>query len=97
MIYKIWRYGTNLPLQRIGLIILVIGLISFFAWAFETRTVFWIDAYSGWDPYVYPDKYDSIFYRIHLVFIPLGLLMTWLFKPVSTILNSISKWVFKNK
>ncbi|ENW73625.1 hypothetical protein V6W86_09425 [Acinetobacter baumannii] len=97
MIYKIWQYGTSLPIQRIGLIILTIGLISFFAWSIETKTVFWIDAYSGWDPYFYPDRYNSIFYRIHLLFIPLGLLMTWLFRPVTKVLKCLGNWVFKNK
>lgn len=93
---KFWRYGTHLPIQRIGLIVLSIGIISFISWCIDTKTVFWIDSFSGWDPYRYPEKYDPFFYKIHPVFIPIGIVLTWLYIPVNKIMKLIKGWIFQN-
>ncbi|QXA08339.1 hypothetical protein I6L27_02005 [Acinetobacter pittii] len=93
---KLWAYGTTFPLQRIGLIILLLGIVSFISWCIESRIVFWIDAYSGWATYYYPENYEYFFYKLHPFFIPLGLLMTWLLIPSKKIYQFVSNWVFKN-
>lgn len=94
---KLWSYGTTYPVQRIGLIILILGIISFILWCIESEIVFWIDEYNGWSPYYFPKSYESFFYKLHPFLIALGLLMTWFFIPSQKIYHSIRNWIFKNK
>ncbi|MCM1957922.1 hypothetical protein NCZ17_00865 [Acinetobacter modestus] len=90
---KFWIIGTTKPLQRIGIIFLLIGLVSFFAWDYE-NTVFRFSIYYGfyWS-YRFPDRYDSWFYHLHVYLIPIGLMTSWGYP----FLQKIKKWVFKNK
>lgn len=74
---KFWEYGTNSPVQRIGLIILIIGISSFLGWCFKAEIVFYSSLYSGWLEYVKPTNNDNFFYHLHIFSLPFGLLLTW--------------------
>lgn len=90
---RFWDSGTKMPIQRVGFIILCIGIISFIAWDVED-TAFRLSLYYGFDwEYRFPDKYDSWFYHLHLYLIPLGLFLTWLY-PFT---KKLKVWVFENK
>ena len=80
---KIWEYGTSTPIQRVGLILLSIGMLSYLSWIFTgyhhgydyTDPDPWINVI--FDPDYFPRKRDFIFFHLYLYLIPLGLLMTW--------------------
>lgn len=88
---KFWQFGTKEKIQRVGLLILIFGLLSFFAWVFlSSRVGFYMDDYygNGFD-FEMPDRYDALFYRLFKWVIPLGLLLTW-FYPLW---QPIIKWI----
>ena len=45
---KVWDYGTSTPIQRVGVIFLVIGLLSLFSWMIKKDLSFddLLEAYS---------------------------------------------------
>lgn len=92
---KIWKYCTSSPTQRVGLIILSIGLLSYLAWVFaEYRYGYdyrYIDRWVGviFDPDYYPRNRDFLFFHLYLYLIPIGLLMTCGYK----LLVKLKKWV----
>jgi hypothetical protein len=70
---KIWAYGTSTPIQRFGVIILIIGLLSLLSWIYKTDMAF----EDIFDPYYMPRSRDFIFFHFYLYFIPIGLLLSW--------------------
>jgi len=96
---KLWNYGTSTPFQRIGLIILSIGILSYLAWVFignhygydYTRLNVWLDVI--FDSDYFPRKRDFIFFHLYLYLIPLGLLMTWGY----SLLIKIKNWIIGEK
>lgn len=86
---RIWDYGTSTPVQRVGIIILVIGLLSLFSWMIKEDISF-DDLF---EPYYLPGSRDSLFFHLFFYLIPLGLLMSWGYQ----ILFEIKRWVFKGK
>ena len=93
LIKKMWSYGTQKPVQRIGLILLCVGIISFVLWDIND-TAFRFSSYYGfyWS-YSFPDKYDFWIYHLHVYLIPIGLMASWGYPS----LQKLQKWVFKNK
>lgn len=89
LLKKIWIYGSKEPAQRIGIIILTIGLFSFTCWFFKS------DLYleDVLDPSYFPKRRDYFFFHLYLYLIPLGLVMSWGYE----ILLNIKKWVLGNK
>lgn len=87
IIIKIWRYGSKEPIQRIGIIILIIGLISLFSWMYKRD----LDFYDLLDTYYLPEQKDAFFFHFYIYCIPLGLLMSWGYSFVL----KIKKWIFK--
>lgn len=89
MINKIWSYGTKHPTQRVGVIILAIGIVSAILWMFEndvTLEVFFVS-------YYFPRSSDLFIYHLYLFFIPIGLLMSWGYG----FLLKIKYWVVNGK
>ena len=92
---KLWNYGTSTPFQRIGLIILSIGILSYLAWVFignhygydYTRLNVWLDVI--FDSDYFPEKRDFIFFHFYLYLLPLGLLMTWGY----SLLIKLKNWI----
>ena len=92
---KLWSYGTSTPFQRIGLIILSIGILSYLAWVFignhygydYTRLNVWLDVI--FDSDYFPEKRDFIFFHFYLYLLPLGLLMTWGY----SLLIKLKNWI----
>lgn len=87
IIIKIWRYGSKEPIQRIGIIILIIGLISLFSWVYKRN----LDFNELFNTYYLPEHRDFIFFHLYLYFIPIGLLMSWGY----SLILKIKKWIFK--
>ncbi|EPH7299518.1 TPA: hypothetical protein PKT77_003518 [Acinetobacter baumannii] len=88
-----WDRGTKKPIQRIGFIVLCIGIFSFIAWDIED-TAFRLSLYYGFDwEYRFPQKHDSWFYHLHVYLIPLGLFLTWLY-PFT---RKLRLWIFENR
>ena len=85
MIRKVWRYGTSTPVQRIGVIILFIGLLSYFLWIFQAN----LDIEDIFNPSYFPRSRDSFIFHLYMYFIPIGLLMSWGY----SILIKIKKWI----
>ena len=86
---RIWDYGTSTPIQRVGIIILGVGLISLFSWMIKEGISF-DDLF---EPYYLPGSRDSLFFHLFFYLIPLGLLMSWGYQ----ILVEIKRWVFKEQ
>lgn len=86
---RIWDYGTSTPIQRVGIIILSVGLISLFSWMIKEGISF-DDLF---EPYYLPGSRDSLFFHLFFYLIPFGLLMSWGYQ----ILVEIKQWVFKEQ
>lgn len=85
----LWELGTRRPIQRIGLIILILGMISAISWFINKQ-----DFAVFFDPDCFPDnRYDHFFYRLYPLFFPLGILMTWGY----FIIDSIYSWISTGK
>lgn len=88
---KLWQFGTKTKMQRFGFLVLIIGLISFFAWLYSgARFGFYIDDYygKGFD-FDIPRRHDFWIYKIFLFAIPLGLFLTWLYPSWQPVI----KWI----
>lgn len=83
---KIWAYGTSTPLQRVGIIILGIGLISLISWMIKEDLAF-DDLF---EPHYLPRSRDSFFFHLFFYLIPIGLLMSWGYQ----VLVKTQEWVF---
>lgn len=70
---RLWDYGTSTPIQRVGVIILSIGLISLISWLIKAD----IDIEYIFNENSLPRSRDSFFFHLYLYFIPLGFLMSW--------------------
>lgn len=92
---ELWDYGTSTPIQRIGLIILTIGMLSYLTWIFTgyhhgydyTDLAPWVNVI--FDSDYFPKKRDFIFFHFYLYLIPLGLLMTWGY----SLLTKLKNWI----
>lgn len=73
MLKKIWNYGTSTPIQRVGVIILTIGLVSLISWMIKEE----LDLEDIFNPYSFPRSRDSFFFHLYFYAIPLGLVMSW--------------------
>lgn len=82
---KLWQYGTSTAIQRIGVIVLFMGLFSFFLWIIIAD----LDFVDIFNPSYFPRSRDSLIFHLYLYFIPVGLLMSWGY----FILVEIKKWV----
>ena len=83
---RVWDYGTSTPIQRVGVIFLVVGLLSLFSWMIKEDLSF----DDLLEPSYLPGSRDSFFFHLFFYFIPLGLLMSWGYQ----ILLNIKQWVF---
>ena len=86
---KVWDYGTSTPIQRVGVIFLVIGLLSLFSWMIKKDLSF----DDLLESYYLPRSRDSFFFHLFFYFIPLGLLMSWGYQ----ILLNIKRWILNGK
>lgn len=87
IIKKIWEYGSKEPIQRIGILILIIGLMSLFSWMYKRD----LDFNELFNTYYLPEHRDFIFFHLYLYLIPIGLLMSWGY----SLILKIKKWIFK--
>lgn len=85
MINKLWGYGTSTPTQRIGVIILFIGIFSLISWMIKEDLS--LDNLA--DPYYLPRSRDSLFFHLFPYLIPIGLLMSWGYR----LLLVIRQWI----
>lgn len=85
---RLWNYGTSTPIQRIGVIVLSIGLISLVSWIIKSD----IDIEYIFNEYSFPRSRDSFFFHLYIYLIPLGLLMSWGYE----ILVKIKSWVLNS-
>lgn len=85
----LWTYGTNKPIQRIGLIFLIIGITSLFAWMERD----YIGIYYFFSEYRMPSSSYSLFYHLHIYLLPVSILMTWGYG----ILLKLKNWIIANK
>lgn len=85
---KLWNYGTATPIQRVGVIILGIGLLSLIAWIIKEDLSF-DDLF---DPYYLPDSRDSFFFHLFFYLIPIGFFMSWGYQ----ILVKIKEWIIND-
>ena len=83
---KIWEFGSKEPIQRIGILILIFGLISLLSWVYKENLA--LDEI--FDTYNLPQKRDSLFFFFFLYFIPLGLLFSWGY----FLILKIKRWIF---
>lgn len=90
IVIGIWANGSSQPLQRIGLIILAIGIFSCIFWVFESPNYYNIIDIL-FDPRYYPGHSDALFYKLYIYFIPLGLILSWGYP----FLKKIKSWVLK--
>ncbi|RZG64158.1 hypothetical protein EXE25_17650 [Acinetobacter bouvetii] len=86
---KVWDYGTSTPIQRVGVIFLVIGLLSLFSWMIKEDLSF----EDLFEPYYLPRSRDSFFFHLFFYFIPLGLLMSWGYQ----VLVMIKAWIINGE
>lgn len=84
-----WSSGTYKPIQRIGLIVLIIGFVSFISWSVEDS----IHIEYFFQDYDFPRRHEHWFYKLHVWFIPVGLLLTWLYPAT----ESFKNWITANK
>lgn len=89
MIKKAWTYGTSTPVQRAGVIILLIGLLSLSFWMGKEG----LDFEDILNPYYSPSSRDSFFFHLYVYLIPLGLLMSW----GNGLLIKIKNWVMNDR
>lgn len=89
MINKLWNYGTKKPAQRIGVIILVVGLLSLFSWMIKEG----VSPEDLFDSYRQPRSRDSFFFHLYFYLIPIGLLMSWGYSIILLIRN----WIVSEK
>jgi hypothetical protein len=82
---KIWAYSTSTPIQRVGVIFIIIGLFSLLSWVIKEDLSFG----DIFNTYYMPDKRDSFFYKLYYIFIPLGLLMSWGY----SLILKVKRWV----
>lgn len=82
---KILMSGIQTPPQRIGFLILILGIASIVGWFLKRQ----MDFGDVFDPYYFPDKRDFIFFHLYLYLIPLGILLTWGFP----LIKIIKEWV----
>lgn len=90
-----WMKGTSQPVQRVGLIILAIGVMSCTLYSIQSPYHYEIQDILL-DPDYYPRYRDPIFYKLYVYFIPLGLLLSWGY----SLLVKLKIWVMggnKNK
>lgn len=87
---RIWLNGSTEPTQRIGLIILGLGLLSLFFYAVQSPSYYSLMDIL-FDPDYYPNRRDSLFYKLYIYFIPLGLVLSWGYP----LLQKIKSWVLK--
>lgn len=85
MLKKIWSYGTKTPIQRVGVIILMVGLFSLLGWVYKANLSF----EDIFDSYYFPRSRDFIFFHLYLYLVPLGFLMAWGY----SFLIKIKKWI----
>ncbi|MCX0338306.1 hypothetical protein [Acinetobacter radioresistens] len=83
---RLWLYGTSTPIQRIGVIVLGVGLLSLFSWMIKEDLSF-EDLFNS---YYLPSKRDSMFFHLFFYLIPLGFLMSWGYQ----ILVKTQEWIF---
>lgn len=88
MINKLWIYGTKKPVQRVGVIVLAIGVISSILWMVESGRALEI----FFNSYYFPRSYDSFIYHLYLFLIPFGFILSWGYK----VILSIKLWIFGN-
>ncbi|MFW2152834.1 hypothetical protein [Acinetobacter gyllenbergii] len=87
---NIWEYGAKQPFQKIGIIILILGLFSMISWSIKAN----LDFLQAFDPYYFPRSHrDFLFFHLYLYFIPLGLTMSFGYRFLILIKN----WVFKKE
>lgn len=85
----IWNLGIQTRIQRLGFLLLVVGILSLVAWLYE-------DIYDWsylFSLYELPSEDEVWFYRLHVYLIPIGLLMTWLI-PLPL---KIKDWILTGK
>ena len=86
---KVWDYGTSTPVQRAGIIVLSLGLISLLAWVIKEDLSF----EDIFDSYHFPRYRDSFFFHLYFYLIPLGFLMSWGYQA----LLKLKEWVFNGR
>lgn len=102
LLKKSWAHGTTSPFQRIGLIILSIGMLSYLSWVFTGHHQGY--DYTDPDPWInvifdheyFPGRRDFLFFHLYLYLMPIGILMTWGYG----LLIKLKNWVMsgnKNK
>lgn len=82
---RLWGYGTSTPIQRVGVIILGIGLVSLFSWVIKED----LSLNEIFDLYYLPGSRDSFFFHLFFYLIPLGFLMSWGYQ----VLIIIKEWI----
>lgn len=82
---RLWGYGTSTPIQRVGIIVLGVGLVSLFSWMLKEDLSF----DNLFEPYYLPGSRDSLFFHLFLYLIPLGFLMSWGYQ----VLVKIKEWI----
>lgn len=83
-----WIKGTSQPIQRVGLIILAIGVMSCTLYSIQSPNHYDIQDILL-DPDYYPRYRDPIFYKLYVYFIPLGFLLSWGYP----LLQKIQSWI----
>ena len=97
-----WGYGTNKPVQRIGLVVLVLGLVISVLWA-NDQLFYHSDA----NYLSLPDYLDIVindiptyrdgYFLLYPYLIGTGLLMTWLYGFSAKAVHVFKNWVMANK
>jgi hypothetical protein len=82
---RLWGYGTSTPIQRVGIIVLGVGLVSLFSWMLKEDLSF----DNLFEPYYLPGSRDSLFFHLFLYLIPLGFLMSLGYR----VLVKIKEWI----
>ena len=97
-----WEYGTTKPIQRVGLIVLMLGLVISILWA-DDQLFYHSDAgYLSLPDYLEividdtPTHRDGYFF-LYPYLIGSGLLMTWLYGFSVKVLCALKNWITANK
>jgi hypothetical protein len=85
---KLWIYSASTPIQRVGIISLLIGLALYISWGISKG----YDLIEYFDPYYFPSSSDSIFY-LSLYLIPFGLI----FSVGYPFLLHVKYWILNGK
>lgn len=88
---SIWLNGTSQPLQRVGIIILTIGVLSCILYYFQSPSSYNVQDIL-FDSDYYPRYRDLFFYKLYIYFIPLGFILSWGYP----LLQKIQSWVLNN-